>query len=1129
MAAGDERVTSFAELLRPDDLLYLRISGSNLRLRKDGDDGAYLEVKNAKQPAYLHFNFQPQTIAEGAFFEAAIVPGGTTPIQGESNRPDSEANATYHEPFSTPGSPSQSAINTAAAHKPQTIPTAAQIGHASRLVFAVEPGTKIPFTVEGLLDWSKLTLNVNGIAAIGDDASAQQIANAPAIREPAPNETSIELPYRLVISPTRAVAWLHRDQAFTSRGRTEMWHTQLALRQGDEITRLTKTNLAPLRAIWSPDYSARAMPEVAHDPYLGRTAMNANDRHQIVVLTSAFHGYEVERKFRPFGIVADRIARNQRINIPRWVPFVPQPFYADRLMLSALGGYLRSRGQWDPPRPAQRPSGALANVGDILKNIRIGDIIHPAAAENFAVARENVAANQLILQIPRDTTPLDLSEWVHLATQGRDHYVRIVYEGELWPFRHPAALVKVTERKFEENAGIVGAYLMQRMFIVVRKPVVTSAHDDFGNPLKDVRLTTLVTPDIADPDAERIAGTKRSFWVKVMVGPNPTDRALFPFHGVAHDIEGGEIDFNIPMMFVSRMDLGSETTKPTIPITAYNAKAVAPLRAANVPGQKVAFAPHDPAKPTDTTQLVTQSLNFVMDPSSVQPRLLKADVKIPQVQQLIGTNDPTTIRLSPDFVSNGFADAANTTGVFAEMVKNTYDSLDSTDLHGALPVNINAEKAGGIATPNLAVTSLSRALGPLAGKVEDARTNTFDPAQFFPKGSAMLFGSFDLADLFLPKPSEPPAMSLDENAPKMRTEKDNTPGKSAIVTTLDWEPKFLEPSKKLDLGIAAIEKDRDGVKSTLRIKGEIRQPIDPGLPGAPPAGDPTFAFSGELNAFTVSVLGSVFINFDRFSFNQRAGAKPDTKVDLDTTTPLEFKGDLAFIEEMRKAIPPGLFGDGPSLELLPAPPGIRAGFAFALPPLTVGVFTLKDVKLSAALTLPFIDGKPVFDFNISERPHPFLLAVSIFGGGGFFHLQLDTAGMKALEVALEFGATAAIDLGVASGEVHIMAGIYFSLQRKEGSTDLAAILTGYLRMGGSLSVLGLIKVSVEFNLSFTYDSVRDKAYGRATLTVSVEVLFFSTSVELTVERAFGGSGDPHFLDFFPEPEPWEEYALAFAA
>jgi len=137
--------------------------------------------------------------------------------------------------------------------------------------------------------------------------------------------------------------------------------------------------------------------------------------------------------------------------------------------------------------------------------------------------------------------------------------------------------------------------------------------------------------------------------------------------------------------------------------------------------------------------------------------------------------------------------------------------------------------------------------------------------------------------------------------------------------------------------------------------------------------------------------------------------------------------------------------------------------------------------------------------------------------------------MKLLEAAFEFGVTCALDLGVASGEVHVMAGIYFSMQRKEGETDLSAVLSGYLRMGGSLSVLGLIKVSVEFNLSFTYDSGTDKAYGRATLTVEVEVLFFSTSVELTVERAFGGeSGDPLFGEMYDAPGKWSQYALAFA-
>jgi len=84
-------------------------------------------------------------------------------------------------------------------------------------------------------------------------------------------------------------------------------------------------------------------------------------------------------------------------------------------------------------------------------------------------------------------------------------------------------------------------------------------------------------------------------------------------------------------------------------------------------------------------------------------------------------------------------------------------------------------------------------------------------------------------------------------------------------------------------------------------------------------------------------------------------------------------------------------------------------------------------------------------------------------------------------------------------------------------------------MGGYLSVLGLIKVSLEFNLSFTYDGARDKAYGRATLTVKIEIVFFSTSVEVTVEKAFGGSsGDPTFKQLFAAPETWSEYALAFA-
>ena len=111
--------------------------------------------------------------------------------------------------------------------------------------------------------------------------------------------------------------------------------------------------------------------------------------------------------------------------------------------------------------------------------------------------------------------------------------------------------------------------------------------------------------------------------------------------------------------------------------------------------------------------------------------------------------------------------------------------------------------------------------------------------------------------------------------------------------------------------------------------------------------------------------------------------------------------------------------------------------------------------------------------------------------------------------------------------MHVFAGIYFKLEKRDG--ELQVVLTGYLRLGGAVSVLGIVTISVEFNLSFTYDSGTKKVTGRATLMVSVEIAFFSISVELSVERSFGrDGGDPAFGDLIHTPAVWAEYADAFA-
>jgi hypothetical protein len=1088
------------ELTRPDDLLRLRIEGRNLRVEHAQDVDA-LVIDDATKPAFLLVHFPPQSIVEKAYYQVATV------------KPDDRPDAPPEPAGETPAAPGAVTL-------PERPP--ALLAGATRLVFKVPAGHRIALTTAGLLDWSALELNVHPIAAIGETPTPAQIAAAPPIARPSDTETAIELPYQLVVSPTAGVRWAHRLEPKTFRGRTELWHTRLQRMDGQTSDDLSQAAPASLRAIWSDDFGSGSNT----DSRLGRTAMSPNDRYQIVVKTSGFHGYEGEAFLRlPRMPLLNGAWTSGVVEIPVWRPYVPRPFFADQLMLSSLGGWLRSRGNWPVVREAQQ----RLRVNRVAAE-QAAHAAHPA--QGPAVMREELARpapqaqRDRLLGVaaglrfdwhdflkPESTTTFDLTEWQHIATQGRDHYVRIVYEGELLPFKNRAALVKVTERKFQESGGRVVANLIQRNFIVVREPEKVFGNDR-GMPFTKVRITTTVTPDLADiADLRDASGavitglSGRSFWVEVFTAP--TARARFSFHVVGTDRDGRTVDFTMPMLFLSRADDGDKRSKV---IDAYNAKGPsAPLasRSASFSGALVRYVNDPAAPPSNNAVLPTRSMTFALDGETV--RLLKADVAIAQVQELLGKDVATSIRLHEGFVKTGL-DAAS--GVFAEVVEEVGGLVGGSPFAAvkaaSAGVKFSSDKAGGFATPDMGIATLTQKKGPLAGAVADAVADKFDPAQFFPSGpdAARLFGTFELAKLLL-------AAVIDKGAPLMRSAKEVLGGKEKLVTTLEWT------ATAKDWGVSAakfVTSKVPGNPTRLVVNGRIEKPLVVNEPVVS-------AFTGTLNDFSVVLLESVEIKFRSFGFDAGSGKKTSINVKLDDATPLVFTGDLSFVEELRKAIPPSLF-DGATIDLQPN--GIRAGFSFALPPITVAVFTLKDVRLGSSLTLPFLDGRPSLDFNVSERAHPFVLAVGIFGGGGFFHLQVDTAGLKLLEAALEFGATASIDLGVASGGVHIMAGIYFKLERKEPSTALAPTLSGYLRMGGYLSVLGLIKISLEFTLSFTYDGARDKAYGRATLTVQVEIAFFSTSVELTVERGFGGSNDPLFKELFVSAQPWNDYAEAFA-
>ena len=140
----------------------------------------------------------------------------------------------------------------------------------------------------------------------------------------------------------------------------------------------------------------------------------------------------------------------------------------------------------------------------------------------------------------------------------------------------------------------------------------------------------------------------------------------FKFHAVGTDSGGNEMDFTIPMMFLSQTAQGDVRTgrHRQLQQQQHDKGHGRPQRAGSRP--QGSFAERDPALPTDNTQLVTRTLTFALHNEA--PRLLKAEVNIPQVQELLGTDAPTTIRSTR---ATSTAGSMRATGVFAEIVRDT--------------------------------------------------------------------------------------------------------------------------------------------------------------------------------------------------------------------------------------------------------------------------------------------------------------------------------------------------------------------------------------------------------------------------------------------------------------------------
>lgn len=994
---------------------------------------------------------------------------------------------------------------------------------------------------------------------------------------PSGTETAIELPWRLVISPTRDVAFAASPAVVEHHGRAELWHARMGVRaldgrgkpvvdaDGNQTVDEAAPDRRVVRALWARDFdilpaahgrpaygfvsppSSENFPDASgsEDWPRERTSLNSRDRMMLVHETSNFH-----------------LVRG---HTQAWAP---RAIRVGRLMLTALGGWLDSTVTFPT-----LPDGGLT-----------------------------------------------IEEWKHRAALGRDHQVKVVYAGFLLPFGHKASLVKITERKFADGPSGTTAYLFQRMYLVVREPEKNFRKDpralpdgrrlDLVMPFSAVRIETRVTPPLDPP--ERISAATGS---GLLFEPHVL-KAPFLFKMTAVDLEGNIAEFSAPLVFMER-DLNTQAALQNA-LDAYNTSHLVD-REFDLRGQKVAFAestrPDDTAVATSSVTFEAETAPFLGDPAVPQdeprftPALREARAVVPAMSALASAATPTRLAYHPYYAGHEFE--GNAAEVFLQ-------ALDSPPLNFAG----QGDRSGGFVTPSLNVKGLSRLTGPLGGDLDKAIQDpgSYSVSDFFAGISAKLFGLIPLKELFGTlgfTPDRVPtfvsqtldiATTLSQNAERLRNAADQQAaalGASAANlrdhtgTLVDDIAKLLaDPASPpnlladlqavagdLDPFIAAVDAAAPEVlpqaakQQLTAIAQRIRDQLVPGDPAAieaavgaltqfaqgfklpevvtaridwstgldpwpapgndaifspvdaagkitlaveiqaptRPGKDPSVLVSCSIAPFDLRLIGPVtfiVLHFQTMDFSIVPGKKPDVNVAFRDPDGITFAGPLEFVNTLKDIIPFNGFSDPPYLDVTAE--GIKSGFDLAIPDLAVGVFALTNINLGAVFKVPFIDESIETSFNFATRDNPFRLQVALFAGGGFFGITITPQEVRILEAAFEFGAAISVNFGVASGGVSVIAGIYFRLETEAGHEN--AQLTGYFRMHGEVDVLGLISASITLYLELTYQSATKKAVGRATITIEIEIFFFSFSVSISCEKQFAGSdGDPSFADVMGLP------------
>jgi hypothetical protein len=749
--------------------------------------------------------------------------------------------------------------------------------------------------------------------------------------------------------------------------------------------------------------------------------------------------------------------------------------------------------------------------------------------------------------------------WEHSAVLGRDQEVRTAVEGVLFPLGHRAIVEEVTRRSANEPTAV----LRKSRQLVILEPVRRQADATVtpallnAFPFEGVEITTR---RFADLDDEKWRSVKREAITAaqaedILAQINAQAQALeVAVYGDNMGYQGGDVvedlafdgneaavefigwraasvmqqrnvdliselgldtedvdvffqptvagaairfpvrcfgesldvHFDMPMWFVADVDLAGDLREPLH--TLSDSKVLALLQQAHLdkqdgfvplPGVPINLAPTVPAAersaPVVTVQyqevrrinIVGNALGGGFLPTLGLPRLPNvpgipgdpqawaAEVGMASLRSLLDSDPAVRIHYAADYVASGVSEVPF--GIIGKVTG--VDVVEDLALDFAKA----KDKIGGLAAPNMVADGISRAHGLInvAAQLVSDTEDELDPHKLFAEGASLL--GFDLRDLVtnITVPPEFTTLLLTGQPPTIKMNWSNIDLKRMPMTDPVFAP---DPGSKLGITVLS----------------------------SPTLNETTC----ELGGFALNMLPGeplIEVHFASLKYQQILGQAPKLTVGGLTA---KLVGKLALLQVLQDNV--GLGDRLPKVNVT----AMQADATFLLPVPDVEAFSfvMSNLMFSAGLTVPFTPMPVALRLGFATREKPFTLTVLMFGGGGYVDLELTYQGLRRLEISLQFGAAIALNFGIARAEVHAFGGIRYALL-----PDRSVTLTGFIHIGGSVELLGLVSVAVELQVELDYQS-DNSLVGQAKLVIEVDLTLYSHRFELDSGewRIFGG-------------------------